>query len=51
MKDFRELKVWQKAHQLVLKSYKITTSFPKQEMFGFDQPNSQVQFVDPSEHS
>jgi four helix bundle protein len=34
MKDFRELKVWGKAHQLVLTSYKLTGSFPKQEMFG-----------------
>ena len=34
MKDFRELKVWGKAHQLVLTAYKLTGSFPKQEMFG-----------------
>ena len=34
MKDFRELKVWDKAHQLVLRSYKLTSSFPKQEIFG-----------------
>jgi four helix bundle protein len=34
MKDFRELRVWEKAHQLVLDSYKLTTDFPKQEMFG-----------------
>ena len=34
MKDFRELKVWDKAHQLVLTSYKLTNSFPKQEIFG-----------------
>src|SRR5215469_11959184 len=34
MKDFRELKVWDKSHQLVLTSYKLTSSFPKQEIFG-----------------
>lgn len=34
MKDFRDLKVWQKAHQLVLTAYKATSHFPKQEMFG-----------------
>lgn len=34
MKDFRELKVWGKAHQLVLTSYRLTGGFPKQEMFG-----------------
>ncbi|RLF34767.1 MAG: four helix bundle protein, partial [Thermoplasmata archaeon] len=34
MKTFKELKVWQKAHQLVLEIYKITRSFPKEERFG-----------------
>ena len=34
MKDFRVLKVWQKAHKLVLAAYKATAHFPKQEMFG-----------------
>ncbi|MFH1798141.1 MAG: four helix bundle protein [Candidatus Omnitrophota bacterium] len=31
---FRELKVWQKAHELVLEVYKITKNFPKEERFG-----------------
>ena len=34
MKDFRELRVWQKAHEMVLTSYKLTNEFPKQELFG-----------------
>ncbi len=34
MKDFRELKVWVKAHRLALAVYKATISFPKQERFG-----------------
>lgn len=34
IKDFRELKVWQKAHQLVLEIYKITKTFPADERFG-----------------
>jgi four helix bundle protein len=34
MKDFRELKVRDKAHQLVLTSYKLTSGFPKHEIFG-----------------
>lgn len=34
MKDFRELKVWEKAHQLCLEVYKATASFPKDEMYG-----------------
>ena len=34
MKDFRELKVWEKGHQLTLSAYKITTGFPEHELFG-----------------
>lgn len=34
MRDFRELKVWQKAHALTLGVYKVTASFPKDEMYG-----------------
>ncbi len=34
MRDFRPLLVWEKAHQLTLKIYKTTTSFPKDEMYG-----------------
>ena len=34
MKDFRELKVWEKAHRLALAVYKVTASFPDQERFG-----------------
>jgi four helix bundle protein len=34
MEDFRNLRVWEKAHQLVLAIYEMTSTFPKQEMFG-----------------
>lgn len=34
VKTFRDLKVWQKAHALVLNVYKITQYFPKEEKFG-----------------
>ncbi len=34
MKNFRELIVWQKAHQLTLDIYRVTSRFPKDEMFG-----------------
>ena len=34
MKDFRELKVWEKGHRMVLTSYRLTTGFPKHELFG-----------------
>jgi four helix bundle protein len=34
MKDFRQLKVWQKAHQLTLAIYQVTGSFPRDEIYG-----------------
>jgi len=33
-KSFQELIVWQKAHKFVLLVYKMTKSFPKEELFG-----------------
>lgn len=40
MKDFRSLKVWEKAHALTLAIYKSTENFPKQEMYAL---TSQIQ--------
>ena len=34
MKDFRNLKVWERAHQLTLDVYKTTTRFPRTELYG-----------------
>jgi four helix bundle protein len=34
MKDFRELKVWHKAHSLALAVYRGTKNFPQDERFG-----------------
>ena len=34
MKDFHELKVWQKAHQLTLVVYQTTAAFPREERYG-----------------
>ncbi|WP_321473863.1 four helix bundle protein [uncultured Paludibaculum sp.] len=34
MKDFRELKVWEKAHRLTLVVYRNTAAFPREEMYG-----------------
>lgn len=33
MKDFRSLKVWEKAHALTLTIYNSTEGFPKQELY------------------
>jgi four helix bundle protein len=34
MKDFRDFKVWERAHELVLETYRLTADFPKHELFG-----------------
>ncbi|MDI7258522.1 MAG: four helix bundle protein [Thermodesulfobacteriota bacterium] len=34
LKNYKELKVWQKAYQLCLRIYKATKSFPKEERYG-----------------
>jgi four helix bundle protein len=34
MRNFKDLKVWQKGFQIVLNSFKITSSFPPQEKYG-----------------
>jgi len=34
MKDFRDLKVWQSAHQITLSVYRCTRSFPREETYG-----------------
>ena len=33
-KDFQDLIVWQKAHQLVLSVYRFSNNFPKNETYG-----------------
>ena len=33
MRDYKKYLVWQKSHQLTLEIYKITKTFPKEEMF------------------
>ena len=37
---FKELKIWQESHQLTLEIYKLTNSFPKNEVYGI---SSQIQ--------
>ena len=33
MQNFKELKVWEKAHQITLSIYKVSTAFPKEEIY------------------
>jgi four helix bundle protein len=34
MEDFKDLRVWTKAHELTLAVYQKTRAFPKEEMYG-----------------
>lgn len=34
MKDFRNLRVWEKSHRLTLDVYRATKGFPREEMYG-----------------
>jgi len=34
MRNFKDFKVWNKAHQLVLATYRATSTFPREEMYG-----------------
>ncbi len=34
MRNFKELKIWQKGFQIAVKSFKLISSFPKEEKFG-----------------
>jgi four helix bundle protein len=34
MEDFKDLRVWVKAHELTLKVYQKTRCFPKEELYG-----------------
>jgi four helix bundle protein len=34
MRNFRDLKVWEKAHRLNLEIYRVTKTFPRDEQYG-----------------
>jgi four helix bundle protein len=34
VKDFRDLKMWDRAHQLTLQAYRVTKGFPREELYG-----------------
>lgn len=42
MQNFKELKVWERAHLFTLSIYRLTKDFPKEELYGLTS-----QFVGP----
>jgi hypothetical protein len=47
VKDFHALKVWQKAHELTLSVYRITASFPREELYGLTTQSATFLFLHP----
>jgi four helix bundle protein len=48
VKDFRELKVWEKAHGLALAVYQATGDFPREERYGLTSQLRRALLVNPS---
>ncbi|MBI1978165.1 MAG: four helix bundle protein [Candidatus Omnitrophica bacterium] len=47
-KGFKDLIVWQKAYQLVKEIYKMTTVFPREELYGLSQQLRRAAIAIPS---
>ena len=48
MNTFESLLVWKKSHELTLKIYEITKSFPKEEIFGITSQIRRASYSVPS---
>ena len=48
IKNYKGLKVWQKAYQFCIKTYKITKGFPKEERYGLTSQISRATVSVPS---
>jgi hypothetical protein len=46
----RELKVWEKAHEMTLEVYTASQGFPKGRSLWADQPDTPLQRLDPHQH-
>lgn len=48
MKNFKELKIWQKGFDIAVKSFKLTASFPREEKFGISSQITRAAISIPS---
>jgi len=48
IQSFKDLTVWQRAFELCIKIYKITASFPKEELYGLTTHTRKTGVSDPS---
>jgi hypothetical protein len=44
MRNFKQLKIWQKGFTIAIKSFKLTTGYPKEEKFGLVSQTTELQF-------
>ncbi len=49
MKDFHDLKVWQKSHELTLAVYRMTATFPREELYGLTSQRDLI-LIKPKDH-
>jgi len=48
MRDYRKYKVWELGHQVTLDIYKLTKSFPKEELYGLTSQMRRAAYSIPS---
>lgn len=48
MRDFKQLAIWKRSHQLTLKIYTITSTFPKHELYGLTSQIRRATFSIPT---
>ena len=48
MQNYKELKVWSKAHEFTLKVYQVTQLFPREEVYGMTSQMRRVAFSIPA---
>ena len=48
MRNFKQLKVWQKGFDISVKSFKLTSAFPKEEKFGITSQITRAGIAIPS---
>jgi 23S rRNA-intervening sequence protein len=51
LKDFKELRVWKKAHEVTLELYRLTRQFPREELYGLTSQIRRAAIFDGGEHS
>ena len=51
MRDFKKIQVWERSHHLTLRVYKLTSDFPKDELYGLTSQMRRAAASIPSNHA